>query len=142
MILFYCINGFFSSSDSIWFQFHYDLILFLIHQINYCVKLYFNFIMILFYLYHHFQIQHCNVYFNFIMILFYYVSCKVTCTFSSEFQFHYDLILLINSPSFIYSNKLISISLWSYSIYIIIFKYNHVMSISISLWSYSIYNIS
>ena len=130
-ILFLCYNKL--------FQFHYDLILFLISNrtskkanwISISLWSYsiFNFniittlirkISISLWSYSINQQKYPpikeGVNFNFIMILFYSIASFNSVYPCIEFEFHYDLILLINNAILFTKNKAISISLWSYSI--------------------------
>ena len=59
-------------------------------------------------------------------------------TTSTKFQFHYDLILFFIMLLSKWLLFLISISLWSYSIYTCMPYITCFFKISISLWSYSI----
>ena len=98
------------------FQFHYDLILLLHGFMLPLMKLYFNFIMILFYFFFNLK----DVYnvllfqFHYDLILFWLIINNNY--FYQIFQFHYDLILFFEKIVFIKRGTVISISLWSYSI--------------------------
>ena len=72
------------------------------------------------------------------MILFYYDINKHKLHFYYKFQFHYDLILLWRRRVSSKMLKMISISLWSYSICAVDGTNCSYKIISISLWSYSI----
>ena len=78
------------------------------------------------------------LYFNFIMILFYFLCLLNSCFAFISFQFHYDLILL-----WIITFKCFLISWFQFHYDLILFKKSYewfcsIYLISISLWSYSI----
>ena len=95
MILFYSEYSLSSAISFTKFQFHYDLIL-LKAMNDFAAFIYgFQFHYDLILLLHGFMLPLMKLYFNFIMILFYLKSIKKYGWKAMLFQFHYDLILFL-----------------------------------------------